>query len=450
MNVQSIKSVAANSPADQAPEVKVNTDAGPYSKLGWGIVVVGIAGSLLWASVAPLDKGVPVSGTVISAGNRKTIQHQNGGTVADILVKEGDRVRSGQVLVRMNPVQATAAAEASRVQYIAARVTVARLLAEREGKTSFSLPPQLERLRDDPRVTYNQALQSQLLDARQAVLRQELAGLAENIAGLTQQLNGLVESQQTKKLQMQYLTQQLDGMRDLANEGYVARNRLLELERSHAQLTGAIAEDSGNIGRIRKQISELTLRGSQRQQEYRKEIGTQLPEAQREAEALENRLHAQQFDVDNLEIKAPVDGVVVGLKVFTQGAVIGPGFSLMEIVPSDDALIIEAQVPVNLVDKVHPGLPVELIFSAFNQNKTPHVPGEVTYVSADRLADPKTGVPYYSMKAKVTVEGSKRIADLQVRAGMPVEAFIKTGERTMMSYLFKPMIDRAHSSLAEE
>jgi protease secretion system membrane fusion protein len=239
-------------------------------------------------------------------------------------------------------------------------------------------------------------------------------------------------------------------MRDLAKDGYVARNRLLDLERIYAQLNGAISEDIGNIGRTQRQIAEQSLRRIQRQQEYQKEVRTQLAEAQREAEALGNRLTAQDFELSNVLLKAPVDGIVVGLNVFTKGAVIGPGQKLMDIVPSEDPLIVEGQLPVNLIDKVHPDLKVELIFSAFNQNKTPHVSGVVTQVSADRLVDERTGVPYYKMKAKVAPEGMKIIRDLQVRPGMPVELFVKTGERTMMSYLFKPVFDRAKTSLTEE
>ncbi len=154
--------------------------------------------------------------------------------------------------------------------------------------------------------------------------------------------------------------------------------------------------------------------------------------------------------MQNAELKAPVAGTVVGLQIFTRGGVIGPGAKLMDIVPADDALIVEGQLPVNLVDKVHVGLPVELIFSAFNANKTPHIPGVVTAVSADRLVDEKSGAPYYRVRAKVTPEGAKMAAKLDIRPGMPVELFVKTGERTMMSYLLKPLFDRAKTSMTEE
>jgi membrane fusion protein, protease secretion system len=149
-------------------------------------------------------------------------------------------------------------------------------------------------------------------------------------------------------------------------------------------------------------------------------------------------------------VKAPVDGTVVGVNVFTRGGVIGPGFKMMDIVPSDDPLIVEGHVPVHLIDKVHPDLPVEFIFTAFNRNLTPHVPGIVTQVSADRFVDEDTGQPYYKLKAQVAPEGMKMVSDLQIRPGMPVELFVKTGERTMMNYILKPILDHLKMSMTEE
>lgn len=428
----------------------VNTDATTHTRLGWWIVLAGVGGFLLWAMFAPLDKGVPVNGTVAVATNRKAIQHQTGGTIEDILVKEGDVVKAGQPLVRMNDVQVKAAAEMTRAQYFYDRATEARLVAERDGKKSIEFPAELESAKNDPRAADAITLQTQLFTSRRSSLESELAAIDENIAGLKAQMRGLQESLDSQKQQAQFLKEQLEGMRDLAKEGYVARNRLLDLERTYAQVNGGMSENIGNVGRAQRQIAELTLRRMQRQQDYQKEVRTQLADVQKEVEALESRLKSQDFDLANVVVKAPVDGTVVGMNVFTRGGVIGPGFRMMDIVPSDDPLIVEGQVPVNLIDKVHKELPVELIFAAFNQNKTPHIPGVVTQVSADRLVDEKTGAPYYKLQVQVTPEGKKKLAHLQVRPGMPVEAFVKTGERTMMSYLLKPVFDRARTALSEE
>jgi protease secretion system membrane fusion protein len=432
--------------------LEVNTDARVYSRLGWLIVLLGVGGFLIWALLAPLDKGVPLSGTVAKESNRKAVQHLSGGTVQQILVKDGDTVKAGQVLVRMNPVVAQSGFDMTEGQYLTARATEARLIAERDGQGKISFPPELEKRRNEPRVAEMMALQNQLLASRRGSLQNEMGAVDESIAGLKLQVKGLEESRESKKEQVKILKEQLEGMRDLAKEGYIARNRLLDLERTYAQLNGAISEDIGNIGRSQRQVIELTLRKSQRTQDYQKEVRTLLTDTQKEAEALGSRLEAQRFELGNVEVKAPVDGTVVGLAVYTQGGVVSPGFRMMDIVPSGDQLIVDGQLPVNLVDKVHAGLKVELMFSAFNTNKTPHIEGEVETVSADRSVDEKSGMPYYKVRVRVTPKGARMIAQhkLNIIPGMPVELFVKTGERTMMNYLLKPIFDRAQSSMSED
>jgi membrane fusion protein, protease secretion system len=436
---------------DVAP-LTVNTDSRSYARIGWLIVLFGVLGFLLWASFAPLDKGVPMSGTVAKESNRKSVQHPTGGVIQEILVRDGDVVKAGQVLVRMNPITAKAGYDITEAQFLTARATEARLLAEQAGQKTIRFPEDLTKYADNARVAEMMALQSQLLASRQASLQNELGGVDENIAGLKMQIQGLQESRDSKKEQVGFLKEQLDGMRDLAKEGYIARNRLLDLERTYAQLQGQISEDIGNIGRSQRQVMELTLRKSQRMQEYQKEVRTALAETQKESESQAARMSAQQFELSNVDVKAPVSGTVVGLAVFTNGGVVQPGFKMMDIVPTNDMLIVEGQLPVNLVDKVYEGLETELIFSAFNANRTPHIPGIVETVSADRSVDERTGAPYYHVRVKVSPEGAKMIAqhDMSIRPGMPVDLFVKTGERTMMSYLLKPLMDRSRSSMSED
>ena len=372
----------------------VNTDARVQARLGWWIVILGVGGFLLWASLAPLDQGVPVSGTVIVSTNRKAIQHPTGGVVSEILVKDGDTVKAGQTLVKMNDVQAEAQDEVSRVQYYSDLATEARLIAERDGKSSIAFPAELVKQKNNPRVADDLKTQSQLFESRTKAIHEELAILSE----------------------------QLQGMRDLAKDGYVARNKLLDLERTYIE----------------------------RKQGYESEVRSQLAEVQKEADSLKMRLQSLDYDLANAVVKSPVDGTVEGLSVFTSGGVIGPGFKMMDVIPSGDKLVVEARIPVNLVDKVHPGLKVDFIFTAFNDKRTPHVPGEVDMVSADRMVDEKTGAPYYRMTAFVTPAGMKLLKNLKIRPGMSVELFIKTGERTMLNYLMRPLLDRMKVSLTEE
>lgn len=432
------------------PSNQVQTDETIHTRIGWWIVLAGFGGFILWASFAPLDKGVPLSGTVTVASHLQAVQHQTGGIIDSILVKEGDHVKVGQLLVRMNDVQIKAQAEITRIQLYTARAVEARLLAERDGRNEITFPAELLALQNDSRVANNIIIQNQLFTSRRLALQHEMAALSESAAGLKVQLRGLETSRVSKNQQLKFLEEQLVNLRDLAQEGFVPRNRVLELERTYTQLTGDISSDIGDIGRIQRQIAELEQRRIHRQQEYQKEVRQQLSDIQRETHALSSRLSGQDFELDNVLVKAPVEGIVVGMNVFTEGGVIGSGFKLMDIVPSDDMLVITGQVPVHLIDKVHVDLHVDLIFSALNQKKTPNIPGIVTQVSADRLTDERTGFPYYNIKAKVTPAGMKQLSDQQIRAGMPVEIFIKTGERSFMSYLFKPFLDRVHSSLSEE
>lgn len=363
--------------------------------------------------------------------------------------KEGDEVKAGQVLVKMNSVVAQSSSDITQTQLVTAIAAEARLTAERDNAKKINFPQWLLEKKNLAHVTDSLLLQEQLFASRQTSLRSELSALDENMAGLKFQLKGQEESMINKKQQQVILKEQVDSLRELTKDGYIARNRLLDLERSYAQINGSISEDIGSIGRIKRQLAELTLRRLQRQQDYQKEVRAQLSEVQKEVESLQSKVKVSDFELNNVLVKAPVDGTVVGLSVFTKGGVVGAGHKLMELVPKHDALIVEGMLAINLIDKVHPGLDVELLFSAFNTNTTPHIPGKVTQISADRSTDERTGMPYYKFQAVVSPEGMKKLGDLQIRPGMPVDMTIKTGERTMMNYLLKPILDRAHSAMKE-
>lgn len=421
-----------------------------YIQFGWTVIVGGLLAFLVWASVAPLDQGVPMSGTVTVESSRKAIQHPAGGTVEAILVREGQQVRAGDVLVRMNAVQSMADADTARAQYFTAAAASARLLAERDGARSLALPQELERFSDN--ATFQQAwmVQQQLFTSRRAAHTGELAALQESIEGLKLQASGLEQAVASKRQQLAYMEEQLTGVRALSKDGFVPRNRLLELEQARAQTSSALASDTGTLGRTKRQIAELVLTRGQRLQTFQEQVRTQLAEAQSQASALGSRLTGLDHSLANEVIRAPVDGVVMGLSVFARGAVVSPGMKLMDIVPTGDPLVVEGRLPVHLVDNVGPGLPVELMFSAFNQNTTPHIPGEVVQVSADRLVDERTGEPYFKALVKATPEGMRLLSDQRVQAGMPVELFVKTGERTLAGYLLKPLVDHLKMSMSED
>ncbi|MFJ4087167.1 HlyD family type I secretion periplasmic adaptor subunit [Pseudomonas psychrophila] len=421
-----------------------------YSRLGWLLMLGGFLGFLGWAALAPLDKGVAVSGKVMVSGHRKVVQHPSGGIVERIDVRDGDKVVAGQVLIRLKETPLLGQAQSLRSQFYGSLASEARLNAERDGALEVSFPTELTTLAAAPEVASNLALQRQLFDSRRQALLLDQQGIHESIAGAEAQLLGVRDSQASKVLQRTALTEQLQGLRELAREGFIPRNRLLDSERVYAQVLGSISEDYGRIGQLQRQVLEMRLKIRQLAEEYQKEVRTQLADTRVRTEDLRNRLASAEFELANSQLRAPVAGIVVGLDVFTEGGVIKPGQALMEIVPQGEPLLVEARVPVELADKVHPGLPVELMFSAFSQSTTPRVAGEVTLVSADRQVDERTDEPYYTLRAQVSDAGMAQLAGLQIRPGMPVEAFVRTGERSMLNYLFKPLLDRTHMALVEE
>ena len=391
-----------------------------------------------------------MSGKVMVSGHRKVVQHPSGGIVERIDVRDGDKVAAGQVLIRLKETPLLGQAQSLRSQFYGSLASEARLNAERDGVASVSFPTELTALASEPEVASNLALQRQLFDSRRQALLLDQQGIDESIAGAEAQLRGVRDSQASKVLQRTALAEQLQGLRELAREGYIPRNRLLDSERVYAQVLGSISEDYGRIGQLQRQVLEMRLKIRQLAEEYQKEVRTQLADTRVRTEDLRNRLASAEFELANSQLRAPVAGIVVGLDVFTEGGVIKPGQALMEIVPQGEPLLVEARVPVELADKVHAGLPVELMFSAFSQSTTPRVAGEVMLVSADRQVDERTDEPFYTLRAQVTEAGMAQLAGLQIRPGMPVEAFVRTGERSMLNYLFKPLLDRTHMALVEE
>ncbi|MGE8500382.1 MAG: HlyD family type I secretion periplasmic adaptor subunit [Pseudomonas sp.] len=419
------------------------------ARLGRWLVVAGFGGFLAWAALAPLDKGVAVSGNVVVAGNRQAVQHPTGGVVERILVRDGDEVTARQVLLTLDSTRVRAERDALRQQYLDASIGEARLQAERDGVEHLELPGTLAASADSATAA-SLSLHQQLLSSRREAWRAEQSGVRENIAGTRATLGSLQASRSFKEEQRSALSEQLTSLRDLARDGYIPRNRLLENERLLAQVNGSIAEDIGAIARAQRQVQELQWRERQLAEEYQRDVRQQLVETRLRIGELASRLENAEYELAHTEVRAPAAGTLVGLAVFTQGGVISPGQQLMEVVPHGVPLLIDARAPVQLVDRLQPGLPVELLFAAFNQNSTPRVAGELAMVSADRLLDEQTQEPYYQVRIRVSEAGAQQLAGLDIRPGMPVEAFVRTGERSLLNYLFKPITDRLHLAMAEE
>lgn len=413
--------------------------AGWSARFGWWVLVLGFGGFLAWAAWAPLDNGVAMPGIVVVTGERQAVDSIEGGVVSALLVAEGDAVQAGQALVRLDDTRVRGEARSLHAQLAAVSAREARLLAERDGREALASPG----ADSDAEAMTALEMERQLFASRRAALAGELAGIQATLSGSRALASGLDATLAHKRAQRALLREQLGSLRDLAREGYVPRNRVLELERALAQLDGDMATETGTLGQTRQQIAELAVRAQQRRDAFQREVRTDLAETRVQREQLTQKLAAAQFDLAHSEIRAPASGTVVALAIHTVGGVVQPGSRLMEIVPRDQPLVVEGRLPVESIDKVHAGLPVELMFTAFDASRTPRLEGAVTLVSADRFEDERSGRPYYRLRANVAPGQLRRIGEAPLQAGMPVEVFVRTGARSLLNYLFKPLLDRA-------
>ncbi|MCX7673684.1 MAG: HlyD family type I secretion periplasmic adaptor subunit [Thiobacillaceae bacterium] len=431
-------------------EISLPTDARRPARLGLWALAIGFGGFLLWAAFAPLDEGVPTYGYVTHETKRKAVQHASGGIVKEIRVREGQRVKSGEVLLRLDDAASRAAYAASRLNYATLRAMESRLLAEHSGLTRVSFPQEIADMAhadgEIGRILDNQA---QLFQTRRSALATELSAVAEAIRGQEAALQGLDSIRVARETQLRLLNEELKGLRGLVEEGYAPRSRLLELERHMAETSAALADIAANIQRARSAIAELRSRARLREQEYRKEVEGQLAEVRRQVEAERERLHALTLELQRTEIRAPADGQVVGLGIQTIGGVISPGQKLMEIVPEHERLILEAHIPPHLIDSAKRGDTADVRFVNFAHSPQLTVQARILSVSNDLILEPNQP-PYYLARLEITPEGLRKLGGRQLTAGMPVEVVIKTGERSLLTYLLHPLTKRIAASLKEE
>lgn len=386
---------------------------------------------LAWATLAPIDAGVTVPGTVSVLGNRKTVQHPSGGVIQEIMVKEGAEVTAGQVLLRINPLKSEADLTGIELQYINLLASESRLKAERDNAPSIRWAEELgKRFKpNDEHVIDAKALQQQLFNSRRAEFNSQVSSLNEQITGLT-------EVMKARRTQQRSLKEEMTNTNKLANDGFVPKSQANLAERQNSDIESNIASTQADIARARLQISQV-------RSTFLKDVDNQLQEIQKNKDAALSKLEASQFDRDLAEVKAPVSGSVVGLKVFTVGGVITSGQILLEVVPKDETLIVQAKIPATIIDKVRVGMPTDMRFTAFNQTTTPVIPGIVKVVGADKESDGKNqGEEFYLGQVETTKEGLSKLSGLKVQPGMPVDVVIKAGERTFMSYLLKPLSDK--------
>jgi HlyD family type I secretion membrane fusion protein len=409
--------------------------------MGSMIVAAMLGGLGLWSAVTPLSGAVIAPGVVTVYSKRKTIQHLEGGIVDQILVRDGDHVDDGQLLIRLADIRARAnlAVVSSRLDVLRARE--ARLRTERDGHRGVAFPDGLMARRGEPSVTEILASEVELFAARRTALEGEVQILEQRIAQLEQQILGLDAQQQANGAQIRLIEEELTGLRSLHEKGYVSKTRILELERRQEELRGERGQHIAEIARARTAIGEAELQIIQVQNDFREEVATHLHEVQADLLDIQERYVAAADELQRLEIRAPQSGIVVGLDVHTLGGVISPGQPILDIVPKEDELVIEAQVAPQDIDKIAIGLEATVRLSAFDLRSTPELSGTVFATSADRLIEEASREPYYLVAARIPDAELAKLQGLELVPGMPAEVFIRTGERTALSYLLKPLTD---------
>lgn len=385
----------------------VAIEESPVRKSASKIFIFSFLLFVAWAYWAPIDQGVFVPGSVTVEGNRKQVQHPSGGVITAILVKEGDTVTQGQVLLRVNPLNSEANLTTAELQYINLLATESRLLSELTGAGSIQWKPELSRYSRDARAREAMAIQQKLFTTRRAEFNNALAA---------------------QRVQVDTLTVEARNAQQLAKEGLMAQAQADGILRNKVQSEAAISQ---------------LINGRQTT------INNELAEAQKNREGLQQRVQSLAFDADLNNVKAPVAGVISGLKVNTIGGVVTGSQVLMEVVPQQETLVVEARVPVADINKVRVGMETDLRFSTFNQRTTPVVQGRVTLVGADKIASDKAvdiqaanpQGDYYIARVELSPDAAEKLLPNVVQPGLPVEVIVKSGERNFISYVMKPLTD---------
>jgi protease secretion system membrane fusion protein len=425
------------------------------NRLGLLILLFGLAGFLLWAGFAPLDEGVPTEAIVNVATNHKVVQHLSGGIVKTLAVKEGQEVKVGDVLLTLDDAVIKARYEETKQHYMGLRAQESRLIAEKLGAKTIQFHADLMRNQADADVQKHMINQMQLLQARQNALSAEMMAIEESIQGQKAQIEGDQGVLASYQSQLALLKEQLADIKPLVQEGYAPRNQQNDLAQKVAQSLGQIANTQASIVRSKRAIAELTQRLMVRQQNEKKEVDTEMAQVNLAVLSEAAKFKALAEELGRVSLLAPASGQVIGLQVHTIGAVIQPGQKIMDIIPLGEPLILDARIPPNLIDKVHAGQAADVRFSSFANTPQLLVEGKVESISKDLLTDATVNsaqatASYYLAKISITPAGLKVLGDRQLQAGMPVQVVIKTGERTLLTYMLHPLTKRIAASMKEE
>ena len=421
-----------------------------HIRLGVTVVVLLLGGMGSWAVATKLAGAVIAPGTLVVENNVKKVQHPTGGVVKELRVQEGDKVALGDLVVLLDGTQARASLEiiVGGLNELTARK--ARLEAESEGTEDVAFPAALVSRADEPSLRKILSGEQNLFALRKAERMGQKRLLRERIAQLGKEVEGFAGQASAKEREIAFVAKELAGTQQLYQQGLMTLTRLTDVERTAARLDGERAQLVASIAEAKGRIAETELEIIQIDQKLRSEVGTQLADLRTKLAELEERRTAAQDQLDRLAIRAPQSGTVHDLAVHTIGGVVQAAEPLMLIIPSSTALAVDARIAPGEVDRLHVGQKVSLRFSTFNQQMTPQIDGRLVRVSADVLEDARTGLSYYTARIDIPAGQLDRLGVVKLLPGMPVETFIATEERTVLSYLLKPLSDQVTHAFRQE
>lgn len=421
------------------------------SLIGVAILVVFVGGALLWALLAPIKAAVMAGGVVVVESQRKTIQHLEGGIIKEILVKDGDLVKEGDPLIALDSEILRATVDLLEKQTGEELARMARLTAEKNSQEQIDLPEELMRRKSEAEIRRIVASEAGIFKARLNAYNSARQTLISQGRQLEQEVAGLREQLKASEQEIAAISEQLKSNRALLEEGYVTKTSVLELERLMARNTGEKASVLAGISRGEERRFEYENRLNALLDQRIEEVTTRLRESQSRLLELREKLRAPKDALSRQIIRAPIEGRVVDLKVTTVGGVIAGKEPLMDIVPVDDRLIVEARVNVDQAKEVEVGQHAEITFPAYKPSTHPPVDGVVTYISADRLLlrTPAGEMPYYKINLEINRQSLARVKDIKLEPGMNAMVSITTKERKAIEYFLSPLRDRLRSTFKE-
>lgn len=421
--------------------------AAPHREARLGFILSGafFVGMLGWAAFVPLDAGAMADGIVAVSGNRQVVQHRDGGVITDLYVTEGQTVRAGQPLLRVATPELVASERAMTSEVVSLLARRARLAAERDGRSELTEPAEFANLPAADVALAQEALagQRQLLKARRASIQTERAVLSQRVRQQSEQIGGLSHQMGSNREQSRLLGEELEGMKRLLPDGFVAVNRIRAMERNVSELDGQYGALRADTARTSEAIGETRLQMVSLDRIRLEEITTELGELQQRLDEIQPKLDAMREQVAGSIIRAPTGGKVVGLTTFTIGGVVAAGATIMEIVPQDRALVVEAKAAPTDADDLRVGMKTQVRFSALQERNLPILEGAVTRVSADSFEDERTGARYFEIEIVVPPAELDKIrqirGDTGLRAGLPAEVLVPLRSRSALSYLLEPL-----------